>query len=320
MVRLCDISDFLKRVDKQTQFEGIMRYNEPLSHHTTFKVGGPADVWIRPSVDVFEDYVANLLTSAYAEEVPVFILGGGANIVPQDVGFRGLVLDTSGYAGLLADEYGSASFAAGSSIDTAMAVAEVRGWGGLEFLAGMPGSIGGAVYTNARCYETSVSDRLIEAVALELGCGVFQRKTVPFRETDFGYKKSPFQDEKSASGRQTLILSAKFFVYQRESALIHEEMDAHRKDRETKGHYRFPSAGSVFKNNRAFGKPVGKIIDELGLRGLSYGGAMVAPFHGNIIVNTGNATATDIRFLTDEVREIVREKTGFVLEPEIIFL
>ncbi|MDR1127010.1 MAG: UDP-N-acetylenolpyruvoylglucosamine reductase, partial [Treponema sp.] len=86
-----------------------------------------------------------------------------------------------------------------------------------------------------------------------------------------------------------------------------------------KGHYRFPSAGSAFKNNRAFGKPVGKIIDELGLRGLSRGGAMVAPFHGNIIINTGDATASDIHLLMDEVKEAVFKHTGFVLEPEIIF-
>jgi UDP-N-acetylmuramate dehydrogenase len=291
-----------------------------LSAHTTFKVGGPADVWIRPSADVFEDYAASLLTSARAEGTQVFILGGGANIVPQDAGFRGIVLDAGGYAGLLAEEPGAATFAAGSPVDAAVETAAIRGWGGFEFLAGMPGSIGGAVYMNARCYETSVSDRLMETVVLELDDGVFRKRAIPFRETDFGYKKSPFQNERIGADRQTLILSAKFSICQRESAFIRDEMDARRKDRETKGHYRFPSAGSVFKNNRAFGKPVGKIIDELGLRGLSRGGAMVAPFHGNIIVNTSNATATDVRLLTDEVREIVREKTGFVLEPEIIFL
>ncbi|MDR0643445.1 MAG: UDP-N-acetylmuramate dehydrogenase [Treponema sp.] len=307
-------SDFLKHVDEQTRFKGIVRYDEPLSAHTTFKVGGPADVWIRPSADVFQDYAAVLLTLARAEGVPIFILGGGANIVPSDAGFQGVILDTGGYRGCLAVEPGSASFAAGSPIDMAGEIAASRRWGGLEFLAGMPGSIGGAVYMNARCYETSVSDRLVETAVLELDDSVFQKKTVPFRETDFGYKKSPFQS------RQVLILSAKFAVCQRESALIREEMDMHRKDRETKGQYRFPSAGSVFKNNRAFGKPVGKIIDELGLRGLSRGGAMVAPFHGNIIVNTGAATADHIRSLTDEVREAVRENTGFVLEPEIIFL
>ncbi|MDR1215664.1 MAG: UDP-N-acetylmuramate dehydrogenase [Treponema sp.] len=310
---------FLKQINEQTQFKGIIRYDEPLSAHTTFKVGGPADVWIRPSATIFEDYAASLLASADAEGIRVFIMGGGANIVPSDAGFRGIVLDSSGYTGPLAEESDAVSFAAGSSIDLVTEIAADKGWGGFEFLAGMPGSIGGAVYMNARCYDTSVSDRLRETVVLAFDNGAFLKKTIPFRETDFGYKKSPFQCEEAANDRRTLILSAKFSIYQRESALIRREMDALRKDREAKGHYRFPSAGSAFKNNRAFGKPVGKIIDELGLKGLSRGGAMVAPFHGNIIINTGDATASDIRLLVDEVKETVFKHTGFVLEPEIIF-
>jgi UDP-N-acetylmuramate dehydrogenase len=320
MVRACDILAFLERVNEKAQFRGIIRYDEPLSAHTTFKIGGDALVWIRPDQDVFEGYAAGLLTAAYAEGVRVFILGGGANTAPSDAGFLGVVLDTGGYAGLVSEEAGAARFAAGTPIDAAAELAADRGWGGLEFLAGMPGSIGGAVYMNARCYGTSVSDRLMETVALELENGVFQKKTKPFRETDFGYKKSPFQYEQTDPDKQTLILSAKFSVYPREPALIREETAALRKDRETKGHYRYPSAGSSFKNNRAFGKPVGKIIDELGLRGLARGGAMVAPFHGNIVINTGGATAAEVRALMDEVKETVFEKTGFVLEPEIIFL
>jgi UDP-N-acetylmuramate dehydrogenase len=96
-------------------------------------------------------------------------------------------------------------------------------------------------------------------------------------------------------------------------------MAAHRQDRERKGHYRFPSAGSVFKNNRAFGKSTGQIIDDLGLRGLRIGGAQVAPWHGNIIVNTGNATAADIRALVDELTARVYAALGIWLEPEVIF-
>ena len=91
------------------------------------------------------------------------------------------------------------------------------------------------------------------------------------------------------------------------------------KDRENKGHFKFPSAGSVFKNNRNFGKPSGKIIDEVGLRGISVGNAQVAPWHGNFIINNGNATASDVRNLVELIQEKVKEKTGFLLECEIIF-
>jgi UDP-N-acetylmuramate dehydrogenase len=97
-------------------------------------------------------------------------------------------------------------------------------------------------------------------------------------------------------------------------------MEAHVRGRERKGHYRFPSAGSVFRNNRDFGKPTGQIIDELGLRGFAAGGARVAPFHGNIIVNTGGARAADIRALMDEVSARVRAAADFVLEPEVLFV
>jgi UDP-N-acetylmuramate dehydrogenase len=97
-------------------------------------------------------------------------------------------------------------------------------------------------------------------------------------------------------------------------------MEGYRRDREEKGHYRYPSAGSAFKNNREFGKPTGKIIDELGLKGLAVGGSQVAPFHGNIIINTGNASSADIRSLIDEVAARVRAATGFMLEPEILII
>jgi UDP-N-acetylmuramate dehydrogenase len=115
-------------------------------------------------------------------------------------------------------------------------------------------------------------------------------------------------------------MAAEFHLGKRPVEAIQAEMAEHRRDREAKGHYRFPSAGSVFKNNRKFGKPAGKIIDELGLRGLRVGGAQVAPWHGNIIVNTGGATAADIRRLTEMLEEKALRETGCELEREVIFL
>jgi UDP-N-acetylmuramate dehydrogenase len=102
--------------------------------------------------------------------------------------------------------------------------------------------------------------------------------------------------------------------------MLRRDMEERRRDREAKGHYRFPSAGSVFKNDRALGKPMGQIIDELGLRGLSLGGAMVAPWHGNIIINRGNARSADIRSLIEDVARRVKAVRGFEPEPEIRFV
>jgi UDP-N-acetylmuramate dehydrogenase len=205
----------------------------------------------------------------------------------------------------------SVSVLAGTSVDGLAFRLADRGLSGLEFLAGMPGSVGGAVWMNARCYEKSVSDALLETEILN---ETFEREKIPYRAEDFSYKKSPFQE------REVLILSARFAVQFRESKDIHKEMEARRQDRKDKGHYRLPSAGSAFKNNRDFMEPTGRIIDQMGLRGLSIGGAQVAPWHGNFIVNNGNATAGDIRILMNEVAKRVKEERGFDLESEIIFV
>jgi UDP-N-acetylmuramate dehydrogenase len=117
-----------------------------------------------------------------------------------------------------------------------------------------------------------------------------------------------------------LILGVRFALVPASREAVLEVMDTHRRDREAKGHYRYPSAGSAFKNNRDFGSPTGKILDELGLRGFAIGDAQIAPWHGNILINRGNATARDIRVLVDEVIRKVRTERGFSLEPEILFV
>ena len=300
-----------------------LRYDEPMSRHTTFNVGGKADVWVRPGKDIFPDYAARLIKAAGEEGIPVFILGAGANVVVSDKGIRGIVLDTGAFRGIGKREEldvppaegaavsFSVSVLSGTSIDGLCSRLADRGLSGMEFLAGMPGSAGGAVWMNARCYEKSISDRLIETEILDEN---FQREIIPYKSEDFSYKKSPFQN------RKVLILSARFSVYFRNTLEIRRENALSRHDRTEKGHYRYPSAGSVFKNNHDFGDSTGRIIDNLGLKGLSSGGAQVAPWHGNIIINTGKATAADIKTLMNEVAKRVREARGFELESEIIFV
>jgi UDP-N-acetylmuramate dehydrogenase len=297
-----------------------IRYDEPMYRHTTFKAGGPADLWVRPGKDIFPEYAAALLKAAGGAEVPVFILGAGANILVSDRGIRGIVLDTASWKGIGKREdretpqKSRAGFSvrvfSGTSVDGLVDRLTIRGLSGLEFLAGMPGLVGGALWMNARCYEKSVSDVLLETEIID---EELNRLWVPFNAEDFGYKKSPFQN------RKALILSARFAVTFRDAAGIRKETMEYRRDREEKGHYRYPSAGSAFKNNRSFGAPAGKIIDDLGLKGLSSGDAQVAPWHGNIFINTGHASAADIRSLMDEVKRRVKEARGFELESEIIF-
>ncbi|MDR0524350.1 MAG: UDP-N-acetylmuramate dehydrogenase [Spirochaetaceae bacterium] len=306
-----NLENFLKNLNNSIELKGSFRFDEPMGAHTTFKVGGPADLWIRPDPAEFPEFCPLLLKNASAEGLSVFILGGGANIVVSDAGIRGIVLDLGAWTGM--DRVGESglSFRSGTSLDAAANAAADAGLTGLEFLAGMPGSIGGGVWMNARCYETSMSDVLTETEILD---ETFRRVWVKAKTEDFGYKKSPFQN------RRVLILSARFLLAKDEPARIRHKMEEHRRDREAKGHYRFPSAGSAFKNNRDFGKPTGKIIDELGLRGRSRGGAAIAPWHGNLLINTGGASAEDIRALVEEVTEEVYRRRGIILEPEILFI
>jgi UDP-N-acetylmuramate dehydrogenase len=293
-----------------------------MADHTAFKTGGPADLWIRPEGECFSEYAAQLLESTRNEGIPVFVLGGGANLVVSDEGIRGIVLDTGGYAGEMGSREWmvrngeevptphSLFFRAGTPVDDAVEIAAAWGLSGLEFLAGMPGSIGGALWMNARCYDREMADVVRQVQVLERS-GI---RTVSPQKKDFSYKKSPFQ------GKDCLIFAVSVALEEGESAVIRETMTAHQKDREAKGHYRYACAGSAFKNNRVFGKPTGQIIDELGLKGLCVGDAQVAPWHGNIIINRGMARSADILALVRMVEDRVRKETGMELEREILFI
>jgi len=310
------IINIVESCKKENTCDIEVRYNEPMAAHSSFKTGGPADCWLRPYGDGFPAFAAALLAAARAEHIPVFVLGGGANILAADAGIRGIVLDTGGWVGEKGQKWreGILEFCCGTSLDIAAEIAAEAGLSGLEFLAGMPGSVGGAVWMNARCYGQEIADVLIETDIIDFSVSPPEYTRLPADKSTFGYKKSPFQ------GRNSLILSASFKLTPGETRQIHAVMDSHRADRETKGHYRYPSAGSVFKNNPDYGKPTGQLIDELGLCGLRKGGAQVAPWHGNIIINTGEASAADIRALVDEVAARVKTAAGFDLEPEILFI
>ena len=163
---------------------------------------------------------------------------------------------------------------------------------------------------NARCYEREAADVVRDVQLLEDG----KLENVRPQRDQFSYKKSPFQE------RDCLILNVSFLLQKKEQIIIKKEMDEHRNDRELKGHYRFPSAGSVFKNNREFGKPTGQIIDEMGLKGLSVGDAQIAPWHGNFIINKGKASSDHIKSLVEIIEGRARTELGIELEREILFV
>jgi UDP-N-acetylmuramate dehydrogenase len=287
------------------KLRGRVAAAEPMRVHTSFRLGGPADLFLAP-VDA-EDLAAALGTLR-AEGVPTFLLGGGTNLLVSDRGIRGAVVDLTGIRGLTAGD-GTVAALCGTPMDDVACYARDRGLAGLEFAASLPGTVGGAVWMNARCYDREVADVLESVESLDAGLAA-RRRTVD--AASWGYKRSPFQSV------DEVIVRAIFRLSPGDPRAIGEQMRRHREDRVAKGHFLHPCAGSVFKNDRAFGKPTGRLIDELGLKGLAVGGAEIAPFHGNIIVNLGGATAADVRALIERVEREVAARLGLRLEREVI--
>lgn len=297
-----------KKLEKINITGKILR-DVSMNSYTTFRTGGSADYLVLPSG---YDDLLKLLNFAKKYSVPVFILGGGANILVSDKGIRGIVIDMRKLSEVQFKNT-TCSAGAGCSISELAAAAAEKSLGGLDFIYGMPGTVGGAVWMNARCYNVSISDILIKVDYLDEN---YEKRSFEADEilNSFAYKDSPFQNSSK------VILSASFKLVNENQDRIIKKMDQHKKDREAKGHYRYPCAGSVFKNNRAFGRPTGVIIDSLGLKGYSRDDARIADFHGNIIVNTGNANSKDIKNIIDYTRELTKKKLGLELETEIQFV
>jgi len=295
----------VKNIFEKINITGTLRFDEPMSGHTTFRVGGPADVYAEPESAAD---VGKLIAAARQAHMRTFTLGGGANILVSDRGIRGLVLDMHRFNSLSIHKT-QLAVGAGLPVSDAAAYAADNSLSGLHFLYSMPGSVGGAIWMNARCYGSSVSDILLSAHCISSEGSEFHY--VPAEE-DFDYKRSVFQTNGA------IILESVFQLAHGDREELWEAMKSFEADRRAKGHFSAPSAGSIFKNNRAFGKPSGAIIDSLGLRGHAIGGARVSPEHANIIVNSGSATALDIRRLIQYVEEQVETRLGIQLEREVI--
>ncbi|MGB4587258.1 MAG: UDP-N-acetylmuramate dehydrogenase [Rectinemataceae bacterium] len=302
----------LWQIAKKINIEpGRLLLNEPMSLHTTFRIGGPADFFIRPGSTAELGRVIAFLT---AEGIPHFILGGGANILVGDGGIRGAVLDMAGLAWAQRSE-SAITAGAGISVDRLCEEALSLEFEGIENFYGMPGSLGGATYMNARCYEHDFSDS-IDAVTLVAPTG--ELTTIHPEPSQWEYKKSPFQPGGRWEG--WIIAGAKFKLRPGIAENIARTMRSRKLDRAAKGHYRLPSAGSVFKNDRSFGKPTGAILDSLDIKGTRIGDAAVSAWHANIFVNTGKATAADMYALIQKAKNMAYSAYGFRLEPEILFI
>lgn len=310
--------DLANEIKQSGEFNGEILLNEPMSKHTTFKIGGEVPVLFEPE-DL--DSLLILLLKIKNENIRFFVLGGGSNVVFCDETFEGVVVSLLKLNKIEVVESESISqdevlisCGAGATISQLVNFCTKNAFSGCEQFAGLPGTVGGALFMNARCFDRSISDLFVDAWYIDLETYTEQHKT--FNSKEWEYKVSPFQNDK------TLILNATFRLYKgkKTEEEITQDNKKYIQERKSKGHFDYPSAGSVFRNNHTFGSPSGKLIDEAGLRGTQCGGAQIAPFHGNFIINIGGATQKDVKTLVEIAVNRVREKFGFCLEPEIIFV
>lgn len=315
---------------KSSGFVGEILENEMMKNHTTMKVGGKADLFLFPKD---ENSLVLCLSLASKSKIPFYVVGGGSNLIFGDDGFRGIVVCTEGLRKLVIEPVEMTSKScfcnaqspqiflqcgAGEKSSDVNEFCSKNFLGGFEAFAGLPGSVGGAVFMNARCYGDEFSNHVKNVRYLDLED--LRIKNYDFKRSDWSYKKSPFQDGKKIILSVILCGIKKLDANSDESKKSAETSQKNLENRRAKGHFDFPSAGSVFKNNHDFGKPSGAIIDECGLKGFQIGGAQVAPWHGNFIINKENATASDIKNLVMEIQRQVKEKAGFYLESEVIFV
>ena len=309
-----NISEITQFFNDSGKFHGAVRTGESLASHTTMNVGGKAGVFIEP-----EDKDSLLLAASALTErgVDFFVLGGGSNVIISDDGLDA-VISTRKMSGVKIDGGGQFRISAesGASWGSLLSFCGKNNIGGFEAFSGLSGTVGGALFMNASCFGLSACDNLVSAEYLDLSD--MRVRTYEKRSDDWGYKKSPFQsrvrDSKSLS--RLVILSAVFDAHHGFDPRRAEECVEERRRR---GHFNAPSAGSAFKNGGEVA--AGKIIDECGLKGFSIGGARVAPWHGNLIINPeGKAAASEIKELLESVRRIVLERKGVSLESEILFV
>ena len=294
----------MERFKQQLQAEQIpFRENEPLAAHCTFKIGGPARLFVQPET---EQQLCRAIALCKAEGVRHYLLGNGSNILFADEGFPGAVIDVSALHSEIAVNGNQLTAGAGVRLSTLCKAALEHSLTGLEFAYGIPGTVGGAVYMNAGAYGGEMKDVLCTVRYLTADGSVTE---APMQELDLGYRHSIFEENGGC------ILSAVLTLQPGDAAAIKARMDELMAKRVDKQPLDKPSAGSTFK--RPAGAFAAALIDQCGLRGYRYGGAAVSDKHCGFVVNLGGATCADVLALCDEVRAIVREKTGYDLEKEI---
>jgi UDP-N-acetylenolpyruvoylglucosamine reductase len=280
----------------------VIRRDEPLAKHTTFRVGGPADAYVEPASD--QD-LAIVLAYCHERSRPFFVLGRGSNLLVKDGGFRGVIIHLGNAHFSRIEVTGERlNCGAGARLKAVAVEAKRNGLAGLEYLEGIPGSLGGALRMNAGAMGGAIFD-VVESVRLMDLSGIVHEMAA--RELPVAYRSCPIL-------RDRLALSAVLRGRPGSREAIEHRMNEYSRKR-WQSQPAAPSAGCMFKNPASI--PAGKLIDELGLKGMRVGGAVVSTKHGNFIVNDGTATARDALKLIEIIRHRVQAERGIALETEV---
>ena len=280
--------------------------DEPMKQHTTFKIGGPADYFLVPETG---EEVGEIIKICRKTDTPYFILGNGSNLLVGDGGYRGAVIQVYRNMSAVTVEGTTITAQAGALLSAVAAAAKNASLTGFEFAGGIPGTVGGAAVMNAGAYGGEMKDVLVEVTVMDAEGKIF---AIPAEKLELGYRTSVI---KKAG---YIVLEAKIRLKEGDQEAIRERMKELTIQRTTKQPLEYPSAGSTFK--RPEGYFAGKLVMDSGLRGYQVGGARVSEKHCGFVINAGDATAKDVRTLMDNVRDIVYEKYGVTLEPEVKFL
>lgn len=281
-------------------------FDEQMSQHTTFRIGGPADVFVMP-----ENYeqIREVLRLCKEEKLPFFVLGNGSNLLVSDSGYRGVIIQMDRNMEEIRLDGEEIHACAGALLSSVAVAARNASLTGFEFAGGIPGTIGGAAVMNAGAYGGELKDVLKEVTVMTREGEIL---TIPAEKMEMGYRTSII---KTAG---YLVLEAVISLKKGDEEAIRATMKDLSERRTEKQPLDYPSAGSTFK--RPEGYFAGKLIMDSGLRGYRAGGAQVSEKHCGFVINAGGATAEDVRSLMDHVIQVVREKYGVTLEPEVKFL
>ncbi len=279
--------------------------NEPMRRHTTFKVGGPADFYVMPDQRNIEE----LLAYCRGNDVPHLVIGNGSNLLCGDGGVEGVVIEIGRRMAAIEIDVDRVIVQAGALLSSIAAAAAQEGLTGFEFASGIPGSVGGAVVMNAGAYGGEMKDVLSDITVLTREGEIL---TVPANELNLSYRSSDIPE------RGWLVLSVGLLLEKGRKENINAKMNELKEKRNAKQPLEYPSAGSTFK--RPEGYFAGKLIEDAGLRGYTYGGAQVSEKHCGFVINRDNATAADVCALMDHIQTTVKAKFDVDLEPEVKFV